>query len=799
MQSLIPGFSGELKTLPARTTAKPCVRKLRPSQEAVFQDLKGLGHLILNSPTGWGKTTTLIFLAHWRLLTVPGAKIIITVPQRIIGGGFSRRQSVEMPDGTLCEWGPLDLCERNAAKVVRLIKWLSIPGEELDRRVVVTTHASLVAAMARIKNAASLPTSLTVIIDESHHLQAGDTGLEGFNQLGSAIDQLIDLGVSVWLATAFFFRGDKLPILGQRQLARFKRIFIPFDVHFGEMMHLKSYAYDFVVYRQSVFPDLEALLSRPQVPTLIYCPPEGHAVLQGKSKTDFVRQVVSLLQRSFTGSQVWSPGLSGSARNVIVDLVDLTDRERKVKYINAHGDRISTILTVGMMQEGADWPSCARIIDLVPSTSDQTRNQKFGRLIRDYPGKEHIHYYSLLPFVLNKGEDKQRETLSQIFAHLHASLILENALKPIKMPVRRGLAGENTSSADDCDDHGEIIDLLGLFDEPRQRQIEEEVSKELVNLAATLPGPWSWQTAGPTIEAVLTRLGCAEIVGSENVEGLRDQIVLIWRRRKQPDLAVEDLIGAGFDRIWATDALDPIKVFSAGICGTATFEDLRKVVGSNGQQEAESWARECAARYRPGELPNGHSRGCRGRYDGGRIVDLRMAKKGVKGTWYPTVEAIFEEAGHHRVFDTIDYQAEAEAWARECATRYQPGHLPGTRATELVARGDAKRISHLRAAKQGKGRNRWYPTVERIFKEAGHVGVFECPDREAEVYEWARECARRYKPGQLPRYNALDPKEKADWHKLNNLKNAKKGKNRGRWYPLVETIFEQGGHVSVFG
>jgi hypothetical protein len=158
------------------------------------------------------------------------------------------------------------------------------------------------------------------------------------------------------------------------------------------MAHLKSYAYDFVAYRQSVFPDLEALLKHPYVPTLIYCPPEVHAVLQGKTKTAFVRQIISLLQRISPGSQVWSPDHSRSARNVIVDLVDLTDRERKVKYINSHGDRILTILTVGMMQEGADWPSCARVIDLVPSTSDQTRNQKFGRLIRDHPGKNHIHY-----------------------------------------------------------------------------------------------------------------------------------------------------------------------------------------------------------------------------------------------------------------------------------------------------------------------------------------------------------------------------------------------------------------------
>ena len=409
-----------------------------------------------------------------------------------------------------------------------------------------------------------------------------------------------------------------------------------------------------------------------------------------------------------------------------------------------------------------------------------------------------IHYYSFLPYVLSKGEEKQRETFSRIFAHLHASLILENALKPIKMPVQRGSGGDGRCPTEDGDGGEDSIDLLGQFDEPMQRLIEEEVSQTLVHLAATHQGPLGWEVAGPAIEAVLNRLGCSEVVGVENIAGLRDQIVLLWKRRKQPNLAVEDLIRSGFDKIWASDILEPIKVFSAGICGASTFAELRQILGTTGEQDAETWARECAARYKPGELPNGHSRGARERYDGGRIVDLRMARKGVKGSWYPTVDVIFEEAGHHGVFDTIDHQAEAEAWARECAVRYHPGHLPSTKATDPAMRADAKKISHLRAAKQGKGKNLWYPSVEAIFKEAGHLGVFGCSDPEAKVYEWARECARRYKPGQLPRYNSPDPTEKADWHKINNLKNAKKGNNRGRWYPDLEAIFVEEGHIAVF-
>jgi hypothetical protein len=799
MISLIPGFSGTIINGTGSEPRADEVRRLRPSQRKVYKELEGLSHTILNSPTGWGKTTVLIFLALSRLLSNPKSKVLITVPQRIIGNGFSRKLNIELPDGKTAVWHPTDLCEKTPTKTLRLMKWLATSGEDLDNRVVVTTHAALVAAFARIEDRARVFHETIVIIDEGHHVQAGASEYEGYNRLGVVINTLIDLGVWVWLATAFFFRGDKLPILEECQLCKFKRIFIPFDEHLAELVHIKSYAYDFVAYRQSIFSDLEALLARSKVPTLMYCPPEGHVLLQSQSKSALVKRLTSLIVRHYPRSQIWTPDLPRAARDVIVDLVDLSERDGKVKYINTHGDQICAILTVGMMQEGADWPACARVIDLVPSTSDQVRNQKFGRLMRDYPGKEHIQYYSFLPYVLNKGEEGQRETFSKIFAHLHASLILENALKPIKMPVQRTSTQEG-NGRDKVDSENEhAVDLLGQFDEPIQRRIEEEVSKELVHLASTLSGPLNWDEAGPAIETVLNRLGCAEFVGRENIVGLRDQIILLWRRRKQPNLAIEDLIGAGFDKVWATDALEPIKVFSAGICGSTTFQELRQILGSAGQQEAEAWARQCAGRYRPGSLPSQVSLDPTEREDAMKIAHVRMYKKGKKnGVFYPSVEVIFEAAGHQGVFDTTDFQTEAEEWAKECAGRYPPGQLPYQKSTDPQERHDGLKLANMKRAKHGEGTCIFYPTVERIFEEAGHRGVFAKADRQREAEEWASACAARYQPGRLPSEKSNDVQERKDGKKLSHMRASKRGTGQGAFYPSVEVIFEEAGHGGAF-
>ena len=621
-----------------------------------------------------------------------------------------------------------------------------------------------------------------------------------FNGLGLMTDRLLELGVSVWLATAFFFRGDRLPILDEGRLAGFQRVFIPFDQHLAEMAHLASYSYDFVLFGHSPLPAVAGILRGARVPTLIFCPPEGHHALQGVPKSEFVRRLMDLLRRHHPGCVPWAPGLPRATRDVLVDLVDEADREAKLGFLMAHGGRVAAILAVGMMQEGADWPQCARVIDLAPSASDQVRNQRFGRLVRDHPGKAHVHYYSFLPRLVHREEEAQRAELSRLFAHFHASLILENALSPIKVPVRRHADVPDRECGDaPGEPEPRPEDLLGRFPEPMQVTIEEEVGKALVGLASGNPGGLSPEVAGPAIREVLERLGCETVVGEWNLDALRDQIVLIWRRRKHPRLDIDGLIAGGFDKIWSTDALDPLRLFSAGVCGTSTFAELRDVIGRAGRHEAEGWAREFAARYPPGRVPSQSSDDPRERADALRVAHFRMYKKGKKnGVFYPSVETILEEAGHVGILETADFQREAEAWARERAPTYPPGRLPSLANGDDRERFDAQKISNLRRARSGDGTCTFYPSVEAIFAAAGHHGAFDRLDRRGEAERWARDCARRYPPGGLPSEKSGDPRARKDGKKIAHLRSSRRGKGQGVYYPTVSAIFEAEGHHGVF-
>jgi hypothetical protein len=411
-----------------------------------------------------------------------------------------------------------------------------------------------------------------------------------------------------------------------------------------------------------------------------------------------------------------------------------------------------------------------------------------------------VAYYSFLPCVITETEEERRTTCSKLFNHFHARLVLNHALRPIRVPVQaRVPSGRSNGQAWGADGR---LDLLGLFSEQRQQAVHEAVTDALLGLASYRERTGQsvdWEEASEAILDVLREERCGPVVGHENLPSLRDQIALLWRRRRTPDADLANLIGADWDKVWAADFLEPLRLFTAGACGVETFEELRQVLGISGRVAAEEWARAFVRRYEPGRLPSQRSYDPQERADA-KLSELRMAKKGTgRGLHYPTVEAILEGGGHAGILRPTDHRAEAEAWARDAAARYLPGRLPSMGSSDPLERADAKKVARLRSAKAGKaGRAAFYPSVEAIFEAAGHRGVFEPTDHRSKAEVWAIECAARYKPGQLPRDGTSDARERSDLAKIRNLRNAKRGTGGGMWYPSVEVIFEEAGHRGVF-
>ena len=268
---LIRGFRQEEPRLePIANMEQDEVITLRPSQQAAWEFLRDWDYGILNAPTGWGKSIVLCALAADDLLADPHRKVIVTIPQTVVSKGFINDVRIALPDSGTAEWSVThNLCRPLLDKLNYLRDWLLAPTHKsLNRRIAVTTHRNFAFASAsmtprQLKKAFQ---HTTLLIDEAHHIQASD---EGFNQLGKTVNALLtsnDPSIRMILATAYFFRGDRLPIIHDNHLLRFSKHTVPFDEYWNSLRHLRSYIYDFVAFKGSMWKEVETLLAQSQNP-----------------------------------------------------------------------------------------------------------------------------------------------------------------------------------------------------------------------------------------------------------------------------------------------------------------------------------------------------------------------------------------------------------------------------------------------------------------------------------------------------------------------------------------------------
>jgi superfamily II DNA or RNA helicase len=549
-----PARTGRQNT---RRAVAPAEYKLLPHQIDAYNCLEGQRLGICNMPTGSGKSLTLSALGGDDLQDME-RKVIVAVPQCMIGNGFSKPKVIDLGDGSQVKWRvSRNLCEPIPSKVNQLVDFIRRTPRGRQRRVALCTHMSLAYAFQKMtpNEFNDHLSRTTLIIDEAHHIRAGS---ENANRLGSAITSILehdDPTSRILLATAYFFRGDQLPILDEDQGSQFTRFHLPFEDYWNSLQYLKSYAYDFMVYKGTPFEELEALLRIRQEPTIVFIPPEGRKTLLGKSKREFTDEVLSLCRKYYKNTE-------------IIDLVDEQGRGEKVQLITEYGDKVGVILTVGMMKEGADWVQASRVIDLQPSGSEQDRLQRFGRLCRDWPGKDHVSYYSFFPCSVKQDDDERRKHLTTLYAHFHASLVLQHAIRPIRIPVE-SKPGKNGKSGSEKTP----LNLLGQLDVLTQQSIVKDAYEGLVRLKEG--------KSGESVSAAEAEQVVCDVIRRNGVESqvneLAKQVVLVLRRGTDGRIRAERLVDAGFDKVWASDVFDGLLAYSGEVGGPRTLAEIRQV------------------------------------------------------------------------------------------------------------------------------------------------------------------------------------------------------------------------------
>lgn len=538
---------------------------MRPNQLEVYQQHRDKQHVILRQPPGAGKSATIKFCFTEYLATHPEAKLLITVPQNMIESSYGT-DFLEYPDGRRLlfrlsnENNPAKYGKDKVSKIINFLEKTQFT--ENEDRIMVCSHAGFVAAFNRLNKMLPLH-NMCFNIDEAHHILASGDNEESCNGLGEVAKYILHYGDSscrLWLTTATYFRGDQFSIFTPEDEKLFEHYFYPLDRYFASLKYIQSYSYDYIPYKGD-FPEreLHLLLGNKEnhKKTIMYLPAEGSMWTNGNKK-DTVERLTNSIH------QVWSGAK-------IINLVDTNGRkERKNDFIeNKYSSDKDIVFTIRMLDEGVDWPEAEQVIDLFPSQSLRIAIQRFGRIIRDNPGKTHLNYYVFFPCSLDDKE-MVRNSLSENFATLSASLIIEEAIQPVRFPtIPTGITRIQNEKP---------FNYFQAFvpDETIRQEIYLNVSISIAKLRCdSKDSDVSSKDFHDCVKYVLK---------SHNVNQYTDEIALeiemIYLRRVMREIPsyegnTQGLLEAGFDKIQWKAITDYIFHFVSGRCDKQTLKECR--------------------------------------------------------------------------------------------------------------------------------------------------------------------------------------------------------------------------------
>jgi superfamily II DNA or RNA helicase len=437
-------------------------RTPRDWQEPAFNHLKDHSFLIVNAPTGSGKSWLMCLLSSYKMQKDSALKCIIAVPQTIIAPGFSN-EKIQMHDGTKLHWSPLNnLCKEHAetGPVRRLLEWLEKDDyESLNDRALLCTHATLVRAYKKLKAEKRLELFKRVLlwVDEAHHISIETEGLaNGIGELVAFLFGNKNLSAQIGLTTATLFRGDRQPLISPSMMADFEKYELPLDEYLKTMKHLKSFNYDFVLCGHDYTKAVGSIIKQCQRKDIMWIP---HTVSQ-HSLGDKHLEVLNIIKeyQSVVNGDIVSEdnGItvlrSGVGEFKILNLIDEKIRVTQKKFIHSEKmacpNSLDAIIAMGMFKEGANWIHANRGIIVGSRSSLVDILQMLGRLLRDAEGKEHAELIHLLPFSLDQTDDNFGGNLNSFVKAVLISLLLEELIQPvsIRSPKKESAVSESKDS-----------------------------------------------------------------------------------------------------------------------------------------------------------------------------------------------------------------------------------------------------------------------------------------------------------------------------------------------------------------
>jgi len=447
---------------------------MREMQERAFE-ARNAQYLLLKAPPASGKSRALMFLGLDKLYNQGIKKVIVSVPERSIGGSFANTKLTE--HGFFADWvysPEYNLCTPGGdqSKVTTFKKFM----EDKSATILICTHATLRYA------ADSLPyesfNNTLLAIDEFHHVSA-----DVDNRLGEVLRSLMrNTNAHIIAMTGSYFRGDSVPVLLPEDEAKFTKVTYNYYEQLNGYTHLKTLGIGYHFYQGRYLSAIPEVLDTDRK-TILHIPNvnAGESTKEKHTEVDRILDIVGHVTHQDPDTGVIFVKRHSDGKTIkVADLVNDTPKERDkiVSYLRGMKDLddMDLIIALGMAKEGFDWPYCEHALTVGYRGSLTEIIQIIGRATRDSSNKTHSQFTNLIAQP-DAADDEIKLSVNNMLKAISASLLMEQVLAPNFNFKRKRF---------DEDEHEEGTIKIRGFKEPSTQRVKDIIETDLNDLKAAI-------------------------------------------------------------------------------------------------------------------------------------------------------------------------------------------------------------------------------------------------------------------------------------------------------------------------
>jgi hypothetical protein len=447
---------------------------MREMQARAFEE-RNAQYLLLKAPPAAGKSRALMFLGLDKLFNQGLKKVIVSVPERSIGGSFDRTNLTT--HGFFADWDfnpSYNLCTPGgeSSKVAAFKNFLN----ESSETILICTHATLRFAFDAVEESVFNDTLLA--IDEFHHISV-DVG----NRLGEVLRFIMNNTTAHIIAmTGSYFRGDSVPVLLPEDEAKFSKVTYNYYEQLDGYTYLKTLGIGYHFYQGRYLSAINEVLDTDKK-TILHIPNvnAGESTKDKHKEVNTIIDIIGTVTHQDAENGVIFVKRHGDGKIIkVADLVNDNPRERDkiVSYLRLmeNVDDLDLIIALGMAKEGFDWPFCEHALTVGYRGSLTEIIQIIGRATRDSSNKTHSQFTNLIAQP-DAADDEVKLSVNNMLKAITASLLMEQVLAPnFKFKTKRF----------DDEEHEEGTIKIRGFKEPSSQRVKEIVESDLNDLKAAI-------------------------------------------------------------------------------------------------------------------------------------------------------------------------------------------------------------------------------------------------------------------------------------------------------------------------